>query len=285
MKQSFWLNIALLVAVTIIGVVVYLQPPADVPTEHAVSTLTPAAATSVRVERPGAAAIALERKRDAWFIAAPFSARADEFMVQRLLAILQARTAHRFPAQDLARFDLENPRIRLVVDGQSFDFGLINELSREQYVRTGDAVYALSTRYGLAMPTSPEALASRRLLASGESPVRISPPGFAVTQADGRWVLDSGPRALNQDVIGRWVDEWRFASARRIEPHVRGEPKASVRIELDNGNALVVSILSRKPELVLLRTDERLQYHFPAEAEERLLAPPGTVHKAPAEKN
>lgn len=282
MKRSFWLNVALLLAATVAGVLVYLQPPADVPPEHAVSALAPAAATSVRIERPGAAPILLERKQGAWFLAAPFSARADEFMVQRLLDILQARTAHRYPADEPARFDLDRPLARLIIDGQAFDFGLVNELSREQYVRAGGAIYALSTRYGLALPRRPEALASRRLLAPGETPVRIMPPGFAVTEKQGRWVLEPAARGLKQDEIDRWVDQWRFASARRIEPHGQGEPKESVRIDLGSGDALVLGILGREPEVVLLRSDQRLQYHFVAEAGKRLLSPPGPARNVPA---
>ncbi|MDH3287750.1 MAG: DUF4340 domain-containing protein [Betaproteobacteria bacterium] len=277
MKQSFWLNMALLLGVAIVGAFVYLRPPADAPGEHAVSTLTPAAAMAVRIERPGVATIVLDKKQGTWFLVAPFAARADEFMVQRLLAVLQARTAHRFSAKDLARFNLERPQARLIIDSQPFDFGLVNELSHEQYVLTGDAVYALSTRYGLALPTRPEALASRRLLAPGEAPVRIVPPGFTVTNVQGRWVLDPAPQDWSQDEINRWVDEWRLASALRIEPHQQGEPQNAVRLELQNGQTLVVGILSRKPELVLLRSDQRLQYHFVAEVGKRLLSPPGAA--------
>jgi len=277
MKRSFWLNVALLLGVAVVGVIVYFPPPADAPVEHAVSTLTPAAANSVRIERTGRAAIVLHRQQSTWFLVEPFPARADEFMVQRLLAILQARTIHRFPAKDLARFDLDHPQARLVIDDQRFDFGLVNELAREQYLLTGDAVYALSTRYGLALSIRPEALVSRRLFAPGESPVRIAPPGFSVTKAQGRWVLEPAPRDQSAEDITRWVEEWRFASAQRIEPAQQGEPQEVVRLELSNGTNLVLGILSRKPELVLLRADQRLEYYFAAEAGQRLLSPPGTV--------
>lgn len=285
MKQSFWLNIALLLAVAAAGAFVYLRPPAEKPVEHALSHLAPVSATSVRIERPGTEAIVLEKKDGTWFLVAPFAARADEFMVQRLLAILQARTAYRFAATDLARFDLEKPRARLVIDGQRFVFGLVNEISREQYVRAGDWVYGLSARYGLALPVRPDALASRRLLAPGETPVRISPPGFSVARSAERWVLEPGPNDRSQEDMNRWVEEWQAASALRIEPHRQGEAGESVRIELANGDTLAIGILGRKPEVVLLRPDQRLQYHFVAEVGMRLLSPPGTTRQRPADKN
>ena len=285
MKRSFWLNIALLIGVALAGVFVYLRPPAGGPAEHALSGLAPASAASVRIERPGIETVVLEKKGGVWFLAAPFSARADEFMVQRLLAILQARTAYRFAATDLARFGLDKPAARLVIDGQNFDFGLVNEISREQYVRSGDAVYALSARYGLALPVRPEALASRRLLAPGEKPVRISPPGFSVARSGERWVLEPAPPDWSQDDVNRWVGEWQAAYALRIEPHRQGEASGSVRIELANGATLAIGILARKPEIVLLRPEQHLQYHFAAEVGKRLLSLPGAARSGPVDRN
>lgn len=285
MKQSFWLNVALFIAVALAGLFVYLRPPAEGPVEHALSGLAPASATSVRIERPGTAAVVLEKKGGTWFLAAPFAARADEFMVQRLLAILQARTAYRFGASDLARFGLEKPHARLVIDGQAFDFGMVNELSREQYVRSGDAVYAVSARYGLALPVRPEALASRRLFAPDETPVRISPPGFSVARSGERWVLEPPPPDWSQDDVNRWVEEWQAARALRIEPHHHGEASESVRIELAGGERLVLGVLGRKPEFVLLRPEQRLQYHFAAEVGKRLLSLPGNEGRRPTDKN
>ena len=285
MRHSFWLNVALFLAVALAGIFVYLRPPAEGPVEHAVSELAPASATSVQIDRDGIDIVVLARKDGAWFLVAPFAARADEFMVHRLLAILQARTAHRFAATDLARFGLDKPRASLVINGQSFDFGLVNDISREQYVRSGDAVYALSARYGLALPVRPEALASRRLFAPGETPVRISPPGFSVARSGERWVLEPAPSDRIQDDVNRWVEEWQAAYALRIEPHREGEASETVRVELANGETLAMGVLGRKPELVLLRPEQRLQYHFAAEVGKRLLSPPGAARSGAVDKN
>ena len=283
MKQSFWLNVGLFFAVVLAGALVYLHPPADGPVEYAVSDLAPGAAASVRIERPGMEPLVLERKNATWFLRVPFNARADDFMVQRVLSILQARTPHRFAATDLARFDLEKPRARLVIDTQQFEFGLVSELSREQYVRTGEAVYSLPARYGLALPSRPDALASRRLLAPEEVPVRIAPPGFSVARTGDAWSVDPGAAGSTQDEIRRWVDGWLSATAQRIEPYRNGDAAESVPIELANGESLRIGILSRKPEVALLRPDQRLQYFFPPDMEERLLSPP-SGQKNPADR-
>ncbi|MBI2509048.1 MAG: hypothetical protein HYV99_03460 [Betaproteobacteria bacterium] len=124
MKRSLWLNALLLVAVAGLGLFVYLRPKSDAPAEHALSALKPDAATRIQIERGGTAAIALEKKGDAWFLTEPFRARADAARVERLLEIARARATHRMPAADLARFDLERPETRMTIDGESFGFGL-----------------------------------------------------------------------------------------------------------------------------------------------------------------
>lgn len=284
MKRSLWLNALLLVAVAGLGLFVYLRPKSDAPAEHALSTLKPEDIGSIRIEREGAAAVVLERKQDAWFLVAPLAARADDFAVQRLLAIVQAKAAHRLAATDLARFDLERPQARLMVDGQSFAFGVVSEVAREQYVLTGNAVYAVDPRYGMALPGNAAALISRRLLAPGEVPVRIEVSGFSVTQRDGRSVLAPAPGESSQDDLNRWVDEWRLATASRVEPHAKGKPRGEIRLEFKDGTRLALGILAREPELVLLRPDERLQYHFFAEVAKRLLSPPGSARDERAGK-
>lgn len=47
----------------------------------------------------------------------------------------------------------------------------------------------------------------------------------------------------------------------------------TVRIALQNGRTLELIVLSRAPEMRLLRTDENLEYVFPADTATRLLSP------------
>jgi len=285
MKRSLWTNALLLAVVAALGLIVYFRPKSGAPVEYALSALKPAEARSLRIEREGAPAIALERRQDAWFLVAPLAARADEFAVERLLAIVQAKAAYRFPATDLARFDLERPQARLVVEGQSFAFGIVSEVAREQYVLTGDAVYAVNPRYGMALPATAAAMVSRRLFAPGEAPVRIETKELAVAQRDGRWIVTPAEEGLSQDDLNRWVDDWRLASALRVEPHTKGKAQAEIRISLKESGTLSLAVLSREPELVLLRPDEKLQYHFSAATAKRLLSPPGAgARSAPAGK-
>ncbi|HEY7743293.1 MAG TPA: DUF4340 domain-containing protein [Burkholderiales bacterium] len=284
MSRVGWLNAALAVLVVALGAFLYLGPARDAAVEYPLSALKPGDALTLRVERAGAMPVVLEKKQDGWFVTAPFTARADETRVQRLLEIVGARAAHRFPAGERGRFGLEPPQARIVVDGQAFGFGLVNDITREQYVMAGDAVYAVHPRYGLALPAAALDAASRQLLASREMPVRIEGREFTVAEQDGRWVLTPGAGDLSQDDLIRWVDEWRLASALRVQPQSAKSARETFRIHLKSGASFTLGVVAREPELVLARSDETLQYHFRAELAKRLLSPPAARDEFPAQK-
>ena len=271
-----WLrNAVLLAAVVALAAFIHFKPAKDAAVEHPLSALKPAESRSIRIERAGARPIALDRKQDSWIITMPFAARADDFRVRQLLEILEARAANRLAAADLARFELERPAVQVTVDGQSFGFGMVNPVTREQYVLTGGAVYAVSPRYGAALPASAAELASRQLFGTGEIPIRIGLKTFTVEQRDGKWRQTPAASDLSQDDFVRWVDEWRRAAAVRVEPQGKGKPLADIRVQMTGGAELALGLLAREPELVLLRADEKLQYHFRADTAKRLLSSPG----------
>ncbi|MCW5574530.1 MAG: DUF4340 domain-containing protein [Burkholderiales bacterium] len=272
-----WLSLLALLAVAAgLGLLAWLAPARDDNTPP-LSALPPAQAQRVSLARPGQPAIELERRDAQWLITAPLRARADEFQVLRMLALLEARPAARLPATDLERFDLQTPLARLTVDGNEYAFGGINTVTREQYVMHGDTVYVVALRHGAALPADPAALIRRVLLQEQEIPSAILLPDFSVRQTGGRWTLTPAAAEAGPDELQAFVDRWRQASAARAEPHDGRKPLAEVRIELREGAPLVFPVLQREPNLVLLRQDNGLQYTFLAGAGQALLTHPGRL--------
>jgi hypothetical protein len=285
MRRLPWLNALLLLVVAALGAFVYLKPSVDSRNENALSKLKVSEANTIRIERPGATAISLEKKSAGWRVTAPLSARADETRVQRLLSIVEAKSAVRMPATELARFELDPPSASLTIGTQAFSFGMVNSLTREQYVMTGDAVYAVNPRFGAALPATSVEVASKQLFGADEIPVRIALKDFSLEQRDGKWTLSPAPSDVpSQDDYARWVDGWRFASAIRVEPYVGGKPRQDVEVRLKSGAAITLGILASGASLVLTRPDEKLQYYFNIETAKRLLSPPSPRPSQAAKK-
>ncbi len=275
MKKSWLVNAALLIAVVALGWLAYLKPRSDEPVTYPLSALKAGDVGKIHLERTGRTPVVLEKKAGLWFITAPLAAPAEPLQVQRLLAILDARASNRLGTSDLARFDLDRPAARLTVDAQSFSFGTVSTTASEQYILTGDAVYTVGLGYGAALPADFTQLIRRQLFADGEVPMRFEFSDFAVNNTDTKWVVTPMPSTeLSQDDINRWVNDWRLASAVRVEPSGKGKMLGEIKVEFKDGRKLTLGILQREPELVLLRADQNLQYSFFAQTAKSLLSPP-----------
>ena len=283
MKNRQWLNVALLAAVALLALFAYFKPHKSEP-EHPLSALKAADVRKIRIDVAGSPPLVLERTASDWRLAAPVVARADSFQTQRLLAILDATSKDRLPAAGLARFDLNEPYARVTIDQQTFSFGAVNQMSREQYVQTQDGVYLVSLRYGAALPKSALQLVSRQLFAADEAPVAFEFKEFSLAQQDGKWVMAPAAADMSQDDINRWIDEWRLATALAVQAADNRKPLTTLKVRLGSGSDLTLAVLPRDPELTLARSDQPFQYQFAGETAKRLLAPPAAQSQATAGK-
>ena len=282
-----WITLLVLaLAVGGLGAWLHYKPRADEPVTYTLSTIKPAEVTRVKLLRQSAAAgfpseeIVLEKRDGQWRMSAPYAARADAFQVERLLGILDARTSVRYPAADLARYGLDAPPAVLTANDQTIAYGAINATTREQYVLTRDHVYVVPATFAAAVPRNAQALLSKALFAPGETAVRFDLPDFTVALEEGTWAIapiasDAGPDERNA-----WVDAWHKASALTVSRHAGEAPADDIRIVLKDGRTIALGIAQRAPDVVLVRKDEGLAYHFFAEAGRRLLAPPAGGERA-----
>ncbi|MEO7726598.1 MAG: DUF4340 domain-containing protein [Burkholderiales bacterium] len=276
MRGRSGLNFALLAAVIALGLFAYYKPHKE-EAAHQVSLQKAAEVSSIKVEVAGSPPVLLARAGTDWMLKTPITARADNSQVQRLLEILDARAKDRFPATGLARYDLNEPAARVTFNLQTFAFGAVNQMSREQYVLTQDGIYPLHVRYGSALPKHYLELVNRQLFSADEAPVAFTFTDFAVEQRNGKWQLTPPAADLSADDINRWTDEWRLAAALGLQHASNRKPLASIKVRLKTGREISVAVLQREPQLALARSDLQYEHLFSAEAAKRLLAPPAAA--------
>jgi hypothetical protein len=282
-----WISLVLLsLVVAGLGAWMYYKPAHDAEETYALSALKLGDVKRVRLERmaparsakpdlPPAEPLSLEKADGAWRITSPFAARADAFQVERLLSILNARSNVRYSPTDLARYGLDRPQASLTVDDQSFTYGAINATTREQYVMTGNAVYLVPLAYSATLPRSADTMLARSLFGTDEKPTRFDLPDFTVSMEDGTWAVAPAMADIGPDERNAWVDAWQQASAIDVKRHGGAHAAEEIKVHLKDGRTIVLGIVQRAPELVLVRQDEGVEYHFVAAVARRLLAPPG----------
>lgn len=278
MKSRWLLNIAL---IFLVGILVWFAVSrSGSKTESPgppLTALAPESVERIRLLRPRQPEVLLERNGTAWSLRAPRTARANPYRAGELTRLAAARASTRFPAKpgELGQYGLDNPVATVFLNDTELRFGGMHPLKGEIYVQQGDQVFLIPAAPLRAVSSPLDELLSPALL---EDPVKIASlqfPGFSLKQNEqGAWLRTPEMKDLGSDAIHRFVDEWRHARALSVQPFSGKPAKERVRIAVveDAGpRTLEFSVAARKPELVLVRLDEGLAYHFPADAVTRLL--------------
>jgi hypothetical protein len=292
MKARWLVNILLLVLIVAIATFLHLRqkPPVPAAKAYEVSTLKLGAFTKITVEFPAKAAVVFEKKAGYWRIEKPYSARADQMLVQRLMSIVAATSGEKFPATDLARFGLDAPRLKLRLDDEEFLFGTFNPVSYEQYVAYKDAVYLLSIRYSESAEMPVVEYIDKSPMKATEQIVGFDFSRLEqweeirlnVDLVDGKWKVSAPNAKPTQNDMNEWMDAyWRHMSATSVEPYTpdRKATYPSFEVKLKDGSKVHFDKIQESPELLLGRPDEGMIYHVAPDIGFTLLNPPINLSK------
>lgn len=274
------LNLALAIAVVAIAAALYFKPKVesrDAPASYALIAEPLQNLRRIEVQRLREPAIALERDGNHWRMQKPLIARLNEVQLGRLLDIARLRATVRLRADDLARFELDKPWAQIRFDQHVVEFGATNQLTQELYLRSGDHVYAVPPRLAAAIPGNVSSWLAHRVLGADEQPIAFEFARFSLRHDGTRWQLAPNDPGLSQDDLMRWVEQWRSASSVVTQPASASTRSESVAIELRDARKIILDVVARTPDLVLLRHDEKLQYHLPAGLAATLLTSPSAA--------
>lgn len=295
MSTRNWLNLALLGGVALLLLVVVYQPGLHKAQPlPRITALVPAHITHLRIERDGAAPIALERKAQDWIMTAPVRMPANAFRVETVLQLAQAESHARLDAATLrlAEFQLDPPRARLWLDDVELAFGAAEPLSGRRYVRVGDSVHLISDTVYFDLIGEFTAFADSALLAPDSRLTQLDLPAMRLVRLhEGGW-MQAPNRAqvppepeVSMDMINALLDAWRHARAIQVRPYAAPADRSVVLdnvifIHLEGAEQpLRFDIVSRAPELVLARADLGVEYHLPAASARKLFSL--SAHAAP----
>lgn len=272
------LNLIMFATVAGLVVFLYFRPQSqDIP-EYSISSRSVETVQNLRIIRQQKE-IVLEQLDNRWRMIEPVQACADEKKIREILEILTASSHRRFPLTDLEHFGLDQPNVRLYINDEYFGFGGFAPITYQQYVATGDDIYLISPRYALTLPVSASDLINPGLLASHEIPVKFEMNRLIVEFRNGNWnsrVQDSD-KALNGEAIEHWVRLWQTVLAKEItlnqELGADFTETDRIKISLQDEQEINLKVLQSESEIVLVRVNEGIGYHFPVDTGRQLIDP------------
>lgn len=272
------LNLIMLVTIVGLLVLLYFKPQIQDVQQYPISSAPMEDVQTIRILRQQKEMV-LKRLDRRWHLIKPIQAQADENKIKEILGILAANSDQRFPAADVDRFGLDRPSVQLYFDDEYVGFGGFSPVTHQQYVMTNDHVYLIAPRYVLALPLGASDLISPQLLTSNEMPVRLELNHLTVEFKNGNWsnvIQDSGKK-LDAEMIEHWLYLWQTAYARELtfEQQLNDDlvEAGDIKISFKNEQKIVLRILQSETEVVFLRANDGIGYHFPVDVGRQLLDP------------
>lgn len=278
MKHRLWINLALAVVVSVLVWTVFFKHEKPGNQGYALSQLDAASVNEIILAPANRPRIVLAKRKGEWFVTEPRLARADTARVDSLLGLLTARSEKRLPANDLARFQLDQPLARVRVGGQEFAFGGSQPLSNQLYVLTGGAVYLVSPVYFVDAAKPLPDYTSKALLADKEIPVGFDFAQFKLNRIDGNWQMTPQTPKFSQDQANTFADAWQHAIANAVFPMSSLQSTETLKLKFKSGLQADISVLREPDKITLWRSDEKLAYQFPLTAGKALLMPGFAAH-------
>ncbi len=287
MIKRWLVNLGLLLLIGGIVAFLYLRPQDGHggARPHEVSNLRIGDFSQLRVEFPTKAPVIFEKIDGYWHIVKPYKARADQMSVQRILSIVAAVSQEKFPAEDLERFGLDQPKVKLKMDNEEFIFGTYNPVSGEQYVAYQDAVYLVESAYSESAGVQVTEMIDKSPLKPTE---KVAGFNFArleqwedirlnVDLENGKWKASTDKAKPVADEMNEWLETtWIRSAATSVEPYTpnRNATYPSFEVKLEGGGKVHFDKLQESPELLLGRPDEGMIYHFAPDLGFAMLNPP-----------
>jgi len=278
MKNRWLLNIGLILLVGTLVLLVLYKPGTRKEAEGTpLTALTADAIQRVRLVRPKQPEIVLEKNGEDWRLTAPRRARANSFRVNELLRLAATRVNTRFPAAptELGKYGLDQPLATLFLNDAEIRFGSMHPLDNQLYVLHDGQVQLIPTSVFRAVSAPLPDFLSTSLIEDKAKLLAFKFPAFGLNQNEqGAWTRTPELKGLGSDQVNRFVDEWRHARALSTAPYSGKPVKERVTLTLADGSqqrVIEFGVLAYKPEFILYRKDENLEYSFPEETGTRLL--------------
>ncbi len=284
MRKGWLINLALLIVIGLLVTVVVYTLEEDKPKETPpLSELKATDVKTIRIQKANQAEIVLKKdKQGFWQMITPFELPANSFHIDNLLRILseQHYKALEIDTKKLEQLKLAPPLVSVKFDDFEVKFGDSVPMAQGQrYVFFNKKVHIILDRL-YYNTLSHDALRLLFLSPLGNNPKisEIKTPKYHIALKDKKWTVVSGLSSdISADELSALIDNWKNASAYRIEPYTEVDTKHALSLPeiefkfADNKPALHLKILSTTPDLVLARPDKGVQYTLPISQVEKLL--------------
>jgi hypothetical protein len=283
MNKRWIINLILVGAIALMALVLTMRPGKQAEETYALTTLNSDDIDRITLLRPTRDKLVLDKLNNRWHMTAPVNARSNRFNVSDLLKLAGTESRIRFAADDkaLAQYGLDKPAASIMLNDVTLNVGNSHPIKQERYVQAGNWVYLVPVKR-LRMSENPYTdFISSALIEEDASLRGLNLGQQKLTLKDGKWSLTPENKAVSGDSINQFVNEWRLAHALSVDRYsnkpvaqwlsITVHRKQVDKTDPAQSKVIKLGVVSYKPEFVLYRPDEKLEYRFSEDTGKRLL--------------
>ena len=284
MRRRVALNLCLALLAAGLAVIVFLIPSRPEPALPRPLVASPNPdVRSIQVERTGKPRLEFARAAGGWTLRAPIVAPAHPHRIRDLLALptLPASPGLDIKDADLPRFGLHPPLATLILDKDTFEFGITEGLDGRRYVRHQRQVQLVPDTLYPQLTQGADFFIDTRLLREGLRPERIAAPHRVVWFQDNAWRSEPAP-ATGEPPADAIASAWETAQALTVASAVDAGDGQPITLTFAQGIRIEFVMMERDGQIVLQRRDLKLRYLLDPEQARALMLIPGTITDVPA---
>jgi hypothetical protein len=266
MSSRTIVNLLLLLAIVILGLVARYEPGIEAPAENqSITTIKADQVHRIHVNRPIRNDLVFVRNADRqWILERDTPLPADAFKIRALARLAEQKPVRSYPVEemDLADLQLDPPYASAIINDTSIEFGILEHINDLRYVRVTDQIHLIPDTHLQLMEAGFSQFVRPELFGKDERITSVQLPDLLVRKTETDWEADPA-QSVSSSTLGQFIDNWQQAKSLHIQPASAGLDGEPVSIGLANDMPPVqLLIITRDPELVLARPDYGVQYRM-----------------------
>lgn len=272
--------ILILIVAGLIAILLYFDSNESEQTTFNLSTLSETEVHSIEITRQTGEPLKFKKSNNQWFMISPFKVRANNFYIESLLRITEAKSISQFTIsnKDKNKFKLNPPRATLKLDDQLFLFGTNEQLNLNRYILSNNKLYLVPDRYFYLLSSTTTGFIDHALIGGNEKIIGLTLTDYNIQLKNTKWEIKPKQENTSTDDIIQLIAEWNNSQAIEITKLDTGNTinkNFSIELKLENRSKVIVfDIVVSDDFYFFIRKDLKLQFKLSQDMANRLLKLP-----------
>ena len=267
-------NIFLFIILSILGLVVLNLQNETETVSRTLLTIDPSQIQTIHIETPENRIFLLKVdkhwKIDLGMNNARKLLHADKWRIEQLLSLTQQADFELVNSVDYHKFGLATPHASVQFNDIKVIYGNNHDISRRRYIQIGQQIFLIRDKIYRHLIEETSQYLSKSLIPPDVEIGAILTPTISVIRNNQHW--QAIPPMLSTDMLQIFLNEWRLATAHRVEFGNAPATAEVVQIDLQDDQQITYNVQRTEENTIFSRSDIKLHYFISQQTAAKLIS-------------